>query len=355
MALVLVLLASFALVAANAFFVASEFALVKIRPTQLSTLVAKKARGAPAALAISAKLDAYLSANQLGITLASLALGWIGEPAFTEAMSLVLGPLEGWTGTAAHSIAVGAGFTTITFLHVVLGELVPKSLAIQRTTGVALWTATPLRVFYFAAFPVIWAFNAASRLVVPLFALKPTRESEKLHSAEEVRLVLRDAEMAPGTRKLIDRVFDYAQRVARHVMTLRRDVVVLRASDSFDASVRVALNNQFSRYPVVDDDGSIVGYVHFKDVAERLVSGDRPADVRPILRKTLEVDETTPIEEVRRRFLRTRIHIAIVRDAERRFVGLVTLEDLLEELVGEIFDEQDVSDEAKPAGEPLPR
>jgi CBS domain containing-hemolysin-like protein len=346
MPLVIALLASLALVLANAFFVASEFALVKIRPTQLTTLVAKKARGAKAAEAISEKIDAYLSANQLGITLASLALGWIGEPVFTSLMKLVLRPLEGWTGPTSHSVAVAGGFITITFLHVVLGELAPKSLAIQRTAGIALWTAIPLRVFYFAAFPIIWLFNGASRLVLRVARLQPASESEMVHSPEELRIVLREAEIEPGPRKLIDRIFDYTHRVARHVMTLRRDIAVLRASDPFDESVRVALNSQFSRYPVLDDRGDVCGYVHFKDIAARLVSPERPADIRPIVREVIEVDETTPIEEVRRRFLRSRVHIAIVRDADKRFTGLVTLEDLLEEFVGEIRDEQDLEEVA---------
>jgi CBS domain containing-hemolysin-like protein len=352
MTLVLALMTSFALVLANAFFVASEFALVKMRPSQLTALVGKKVRGAKTAQAISEKLDAYLSANQLGITLASLALGWIGEPVFTELMTHVLGPLEGWTGTAAHSVAVAAGFVTITFLHVVLGELAPKSLAIQRTAVVALWTATPLRVFYIAAFPIIWAFNGAARLVLLMFGLKPASESEKVHSPEELRIVLREAEIEPGPRKLIDRIFDYTHRVARHIMTLRRDVVVLRARAPFDESVQVALNNQFSRYPVLEDDSSVVGYVHFKDITAGLVAADRPADVRAILREPIEIDETTPIEEIRRRLLRTRVHMAIVRDAEKRFVGLVTLEDLLEEFVGEIRDEQDVEEVAPISGRP---
>jgi CBS domain containing-hemolysin-like protein len=346
------LLVSFALVLANAFFVASEFALVKMRPSQLTELVEKKVRGAKTAQAISEKLDAYLSANQLGITLASLALGWIGEPVFTEIMTRALGPLAAWTGTATHSVAVVTGFATITFLHVVVGELAPKSLAIQRTAGVALWTATPLRAFYIAAFPVIWTFNGAARLVLRLFGLGPATESERVHSPDELRIVLRDAEIEPGPRNLIDRIFDYTHRVARHVMTLRRDVVVLRATAPFDESLRIALSNQFSRYPVLDDDERVIGYVHFKDIAAQLASETRPADVRPIVREAIEIDETTPIEEIRRRFLRSRVHLAIVRDAEKSFVGLVTLEDLLEEFVGEIRDEQDTEEVSPIAGRP---
>ncbi|MDB4997947.1 MAG: hypothetical protein JWM74_5379 [Myxococcaceae bacterium] len=346
------LLVSFLLVLANAFFVASEFALVKMRPSQLTELVDKKARGAKTAKAISEKLDAYLSANQLGITLASLALGWIGEPVFTELMTHALSPLSAWTGTATHSVAIVTGFAMITFLHVVVGELAPKSLAIQRTAGVALWTATPLRVFYIAAFPIIWTFNGAARLVLRLFGLGPATESERVHSPDELRIVLRDAEIEAGPRHLIDRIFDYTHRVARHVMTLRRDVVVLRAADPFDESLRIALRNQFSRYPVLDGDDRVIGYVHFKDIAAELASESRPADVRPIVREAIEIDEATPIEEIRRRFLRSRVHLAIVRDTEKNFVGLVTLEDLLEEFVGEIRDEQDTEEVAPIAGRP---
>ncbi len=176
------LLASVALVLANAFFVASEFATVKIRPSRLEELAAGGHRRAGVALGISRRLDVYLSANQLGITLASLALGWIGEPAFARLLAPLFAVFGSWSVASSHTAAVVASLATITCLHTVLGELVPKSLAIQRTEPVALWTATPLRIFYWTMLPVIWTLNAASRLVLRIFGLRRVSEVEMLHS-----------------------------------------------------------------------------------------------------------------------------------------------------------------------------
>ena len=246
------LLASVALVLVNAFFVASEFALVKMRPSRLEELAAGGNRRAGVALGISRKLDAYLSANQLGITLASLALGWIGEPAFARLLSPLFASLGSWSIATAHTVAVVVSLAAITGLHTVLGELVPKSLAIQRTEPVALWTATPLRVFYWVMFPLIWALNAAARVVLRMLGLRRASEVEMLHSPEELRLILQRVELEPGTRRVIDRLFDYSHRVAQHVMTLRRDVVVLDAGRSWDENLAVALAHQYTRYPLVE-------------------------------------------------------------------------------------------------------
>ncbi|HUS66814.1 MAG TPA: hemolysin family protein, partial [Kofleriaceae bacterium] len=240
------------LVLANAFFVASEFAIVKMRATRLVELAEAGNSRARTALGISRRLDAYLSANQLGITLASLALGWIGEPAFAGIIEPLFARLGPGAAAASHTVAVIVGFVAITFLHTVIGELAPKSLAIQRTEPVALWTAKPLRWFYFVAYPVIWTLNAASALTLRLLRLRPASESELLHSPEEMRLVLRHVAIDPGARRLIDRVFDYTRRVARHVMTLRRDVTVLEIERTFDENVARVLEHQYTRYPLVD-------------------------------------------------------------------------------------------------------
>jgi CBS domain containing-hemolysin-like protein len=330
--------ATFLLVVANAFFVASEFAIVKMRPTRLEALAAGGDRRARIALGISRRLDAYLSANQLGITLASLGLGWIGEDAFVQLLTPVLGVVGG-TG-----LAITLSFVVITFLHTVLGELAPKSLALQRTEPVALRTARPLHWFYLLMFPVIWTLNQSARLVLALFRLKPASEAERVHSPEELRLLLPHVAMEASARRLIDRVFDYTHRVARQVMTPRSDVVVLRLGDSFDDNVRLMLNNQFTRYPLLETETDrVVGYVHSKDVLAALALGRRPR-MRDIAREPIWTNEDTPLEALRREFQRRRVHIAIVRNAAGRFTGIVTLEDLLEEVVGEILDEQDVGE-----------
>ncbi len=333
------------LVLANAFFVASEFAIVKIRPTRVQELVRKGGRRARLLAGITGRLDAYLSANQLGITLASLGLGWIGEPAIARALEPSLARLGQWAGVAAHSLALGVSFALITFLHTVLGELAPKSLALQRTEPVALWAAAPLRAFYFLAFPLIWVLNATANLFLRLVGLRPASEAEMLHSPDELRLVLQHVRLEPGARRLIDRVFDYTHRVARHVMTPRADVVVLVAGRPFEDNVKIALGNQYTRYPLCEPDTDrIVGYVHLKDIVAALASGRLPTRMREIAREPIYCTEETRCEWLRREFQRRRVHIAMVLGAQGQFLGIVTLEDLIEEFVGEIQDEQDVGE-----------
>jgi CBS domain containing-hemolysin-like protein len=339
------LLLAVLMVLANAFFVASEFAIVKIRPTRVKELVAGGGRRARLLAGITRRLDKYLSANQLGITLASLALGWVGEPALAHLFE----PHLEWLGRAAnvtaHSLALGLSFALITFLHTVLGELAPKSLALQRTEPVALWTAAPLRAFYVAAYPLIWALTAAANLCLRLLRLHPASGAEMLHSAEELRLVLQHVELDPGARRLIDRVFDYTHRVARHVMTLRRDVVVLEEGRTWRENIDIALANQFTRYPLVEPGSDkVLGYIHMKDMMAALASGHEVQRMRELARAPIYCSEDTPSEWLRREFQRRRVHMAIVLGAGNGFVGVVTLEDLLEELVGEIQDEQDAGE-----------
>lgn len=339
------LLVSGLMVLANAFFVASEFAIVKIRPTRVQELVRGGGRRARLLSGVTTRLDAYLSANQLGITLASLGLGWLGEPAFARLLESPLAFLGTWTGAAAHSIALGVSFALITFLHTVIGELAPKSLALQRTEPVALWTALPLRVFYFVAFPLIWVLNTTANFFLRMMGLRPASEAEMLHSPEELRLVLQHVPIEHGARRLIDRVFDYTHRVARHVMTLRRDVVVLIAGRPFEDNLKIALANQYTRYPLCEPETDrVIGYVHLKDIVAALASGRVPKRMQEIAREPIYCSEDTRCEWLRREFQRRRVHIAVVLGPQNQFVGIVTLEDLLEEFVGEIQDEQDVGE-----------
>ncbi len=343
--LALGLIATALLVVANAFFVASEFAIVKIRPTRLEQLVREGNTRAKAAQAITHRLDAYLSANQLGITLASLALGWLGEPAFARIIEPIFAGLGGMSMAAAHTTAVVIGFAIITFLHTVFGELAPKSLAIQMTEPVALWTAAPLRAFYIVMFPIIWVLNKAAALTLRVMGLKPASEAEMVHSPEELRLVLTHVPLEAGPRRLIDRVFDYTHRIARHVMTLSRDVAVLREGQSFDEVKQFVVNQQYTRYPVVDREGSrVIGYLHLKDFVSAVISGKQQS-LKELVREPLYITEETPLEDLRREFQRRRVHLAIVLSADRGFAGIVTLEDLIEEVLGEIQDEQDVGEQ----------
>lgn len=337
---ILELFIAFALVLANGFFVASEFAIVKIRPTRLEELVAQGNLRARTALAISRKLDEYLSANQLGITLASLALGWIGEDAFAR----LLEPFFPEAHASRHGFALALSFAVITFLHTVIGELAPKSLAIQKTESTALWTALPLRLFYLAAFPVIWTLNVAATFVLRLFGLRRASEVDALHSPAELRMVLQHVALEPGARKLIDRVFDYTRRRAKHVMTLRPETVVLDVQKTFDEAIAIVLANQYSRYPLLDGESDqVLGYAHMKDLFVALATGQRP-DLRELAREPIYCTEDTPVEELRRQMQRRGVLLAIVRDEDGGFSGMVTLEDLLEEFLGEVYDEHDAGE-----------
>jgi len=331
-------------VLANAFFVASEFAFVKIRPTRIEQLARSGSKRAKLLLGITQQLPAYLSASQLGITLASLTLGWLGEPAIERLLRPYL--LRTGLGTPTlHTVAATISLILITFLHTVLGELAPKAIAIQRTEPVALWAVVPFRAFYTISFPVNWTLKAAAGLVLRILGLPPASEAEMLHSPEELRLVLQHVPLDPGARRLIDRVFDYTHRVARHVMTLRRDVVTLTAGVQFDENLRVALANQYTRYPLVEPGTDrVIGYIHLKDIVARLATGKRPERMREIVREPIYASEDTRLEWLRREFQRRHVHIAVILGPKHSFVGIVTLEDLVEEVLGEIQDEQDAGE-----------
>jgi CBS domain containing-hemolysin-like protein len=333
------------MVLANAFFVAAEFAFVKIRPTRLQQLVKEGNTRARLLLGITKQLGPYLSASQLGITVASLSLGWLGEPAVARLLRPVLRQIGVDTDVTVHTIATAVSLTVITFLHTVLGEQAPKAFALGRAEPVALWTALPMRIFYGLMFPFIWVLNGASSLVLRILRLPPVSEAEMLHSPDELRLVIQHVQLDPGARRLIDRVFDYTHRVARHVMTLRRDVVTLTAGIPFDDNLRIALANQYTRYPLVEPGTDrVVGYIHLKDIVSALASGKRPAFMRELVREPIYASDDTRLEWLRREFQRRRVHMAIILGPGHTFAGIVTLEDLLEEVVGEIQDEQDAEE-----------
>src|SRR3569833_3178982 len=339
----LALIVTAVLVVANGFFVAAEFALVKMRPSRLEQLAKEGRRQARLVAGRSKQINDYLSASQLGITVASLMLGWLGEPAFAKLLRPLMEGRWGLCLFFVFFVAAALSLVIITFLHTVIGELAPKALAIRMTEPVALWSALPYRIFYLVTTPLTWALRTSSALLLPVAS-----EAEMVHSPDELRLVLQHVELDPGARRLIDRVFDYTHRIARHVMILRRDVVTLVAGRPFEENLRIALANQYTRYPLVHSDTDrVVGYVHMKDILAALASGKRPEFMRDLAREPIYASEETRLEWLRREFQRRRVHIAIILGPGHEFTGIVTLEDLLEEFVGEILDEQD-SDEIPP-------
>ncbi len=331
------------LVLLNAFFVASEFALVKIRPTRLEQLVRGGDARARLALDISHRLDAYLSATQLGVTLASLGLGWIGEPAIAHFIEPRFAALGAWASPAANVIGVVVAFIVITALHTIVGELAPKSLAIQRTEEITLWAARPLWVFYHMAWPIIRILNAGANGFVKLFGIEPARKEEILHTSEELRMLLTrsPAGLDPALRSMLVRIFDLRRRTARHVMSLRTDLAVMRGRSSIDEAVRFALDAGYSRYPVLDETGNVLGYLHLRDLFEVLAGRRKASRVAELLRKPIFAREDTSVERLRLEMQARQIPLAVITSATGEFVGLVTIEDLLEEIVGEIRDETD--------------
>ena len=334
------------LVFLNAFFVAAEFAIVKVRSTRVQELVREGVRGSIAAQGAIENLDAYLSATQLGITLASLGLGWIGEPAFASLVTPLLNGVGVWSENVVHSISLTLAFATIAFLHIVLGELAPKTLAIRRPEETSLIVAPPLRVFYRLFYPALWFLNASSSWFLRIFSVTPASESELAHSEEELRILLaeshRTGTLSASKRRLLENVFDYTRRSAKHIMVPRADIVYLSLLRPLAQNLDTIRQSQHTRYPLCGDDvDHVVGMIHAKDLFQPTEGLRDASDLMKIKRDILFVPENRPLEALQRDFQQRRVHMAIVVDEYGGTSGLVTLEDILEEIVGEIQDEFD--------------
>lgn len=347
------------LVFLNGFFVAAEFALVKVRATRIDELAAKGTFGAKKAKAAVHHLDAYLSATQLGITLASLGLGYIGEPAFAELITPLFG---GLSEKLRHGIAFGIAFTLITILHIVVGELAPKSLAIQKSEKVTLAIIYPLDAFYRVFKWLIVLMNGAATLVLKPWGIAPASEhGAEAHSEDEIRLILNQSadsgEIRPSEVTLVDRVFNFARQTAKEVMIPRPDVLFLSTANGFDANIRIVEESGYTRFPLIEGGSpdTIVGMVHAKDLLSvaRQPSPEPEADrLRRLARPVLRVPETKPIDDMLRDFQKSRQHMAIIVDEYGGTSGIVTMEDIVEEIVGDINDEFDrAAPELEPLGE----
>lgn len=330
------------LVALNGFFVAAEFALVKIRPTQLDPLVQGGSRRAKLARHQLVHLDAYLSACQLGITLASLALGWVGEPAFSWIVAPLLKKIPGVSDAVVHSVSLTVAFLVITILHIVIGEMAPKSFAIRRPQPTALWISMPLYVFYWTSFPAIWLLNQASNGLLRIVGLKPAGEEELSHTEEELRLLLSSSEMGSQSqlkREILDNVFELSLRNARQVMVPRGDVVHLSISRSIEENLALARQSGHTRFPLCERDlDSVLGLIHIKDLFRH---AGPVADLAKLARPVKFVPETTPLDRLLGRMQSERLHMVAVVDEYGGVSGIVTLENVIEEIVGEIQDEFD--------------
>ena len=332
------------LVFMNAFFVATEFSMVKVRKSRIETLVAEGNNRAKYTLKVVRDLNSYLSACQLGITLASLGLGWVGEPAVARMLEPLFELMQ-LPETMVHSVSFVIGFSLITTFHIVLGELCPKSLAILFAEKIAMFTAMPLIFFYKLTYPIMWAFNHSTNLILKAFGVSQVDEAEEAHTDEEIKLLVEDSykhglidktEMA-----LVDNIFDFTETTVKDIMIPRTDMACLFIDDTFEEIVSYTLNNPFTRYPICrENKDNIIGFVHIKDLYKQKVEGKDNID--EVIRDINFIPESMSISELLKLFKKQKAQIAIIIDEYGGTFGLVTVEDILEEIVGEMQDEFDI-------------
>jgi CBS domain containing-hemolysin-like protein len=338
------------LIALTAFFVASEFAIIRVRSSRIDQLIEEGNSSALTAKRVTSNLDEYLSACQLGITITALGLGWLGESTFEKMLHPVFEGL-GIPESFNQVLSVGFAFAAITFLHVVIGELAPKTLAIQKAEWITLMMSRPLILFYKVMYPVIWLLNGSARMTTRFFGLKPVSENEIAHTEEELRIILSESyksgEINQSEFKYVNKIFEFDNRIAKEVMVPRTEIVSLSKDDTLETFLQVLREEKFTRYPIIDGDKDhIIGLINIKEVMTDLIGNEKLAErtlenyTRPIIR----VIETIPIHDLLVKMQKDRVHMAILMDEYGGTSGLVTVEDILEEIVGEIRDEFDMDE-----------
>ncbi|MEW9501696.1 hemolysin family protein [Jeotgalibacillus marinus] len=339
------------LIALTGFFVASEFAIVKIRVSRLDQLVAEGDLRAIAAKKVATNLDEYLSACQLGITVTALGLGWLGEPV---AAYLIEPILLGWevSTSVTQLISFAVAFSLIAFLHVVVGELAPKILAIQKAEAVALILAKPLILFYRVTYPFIWFLNGSARLFTSLFGLKPASEHELAHSEEELRMILSESlksgEINQSEYSYVNKIFEFDERVAKEIMVPRTEINSVDSGLTLREVFKVMKEEQYTRYPVVEDGDkdNVIGMINMKELMTSFIEDQDNGDrlVAEYTHPIVQVIDSIPIKELLLKYQKERMHIGILLDEYGGTSGLVTMEDIIEEIVGEIQDEFDADE-----------
>ncbi len=338
------LLLTFLLVFLNGFFVAAEFSLVKVRSSQLDLKVQKGSKRAKTARGLTEKLDSTISATQLGITLASLGLGWFGERVVAElVVELFLKFGANPTGFLVHSISFPVAFVLITFLHIIFGEQIPKMLGIKFSLPTSLLIALPLNIFYFIFRPFIWALHKTSNLVLRMVGVKSM--GEEVHTEEELRMILTESEeggaIKPSENELIQNVFDFDDRTVKQIMVPQKRMVAIDVELGRDLMIKQIIDEGFSRLPVyLGDTDNIIGIAHSKDLL-RAVIDNKFKTIKDIMRPVHFVPESMMINNLLRDFQKHHVQMAIVTDESGATAGLITMEDIIEELVGEIQDEHD--------------
>jgi CBS domain containing-hemolysin-like protein len=335
---------TFFLVFLNGFFVAAEFAIVKVRSSQIAIQAGTNSKRA--AQIIVDNLDGFLAATQLGITLASLGLGWFGEEVATQIILNAMGAM-GFELDAqlAHKIALPVAFAFITVLHIVFGELAPKSIAIRYPTPITLWVSIPLRVFYFIFKPAIAVLNGFANFLLKLVGIKPIAEHDEIHSEEELRLLIAESQeggaIEQSERELIQNAFDFDDRIVKQIMVPRVKITGIHVNTTIEEAVKIVLAEGYSRYPIYEKSlDEIIGVVHAKDVVRHFIEKSQ-LPLTSIVKKSYFITESKPINELLRDFQKMKVQLAIVISEFGGTIGLVTLEDIIEELVGDIQDEHD--------------
>ena len=339
----LLIVVALLLVLLNGFFVAAEFGIVKLRATRVKAMAESSGWRGRILATVHANLDAYLSACQLGITLASLGLGWIGEPAFARVLEPFLHAVGLTNPDVIHAIAFAVAFTIISYLHIVVGELAPKSMAIRSSEKVGLWTASPLYAFYWFFYPAIWMLNHSSNYLLRMLGLDAQSTHESHYSTDELKLILRSSSPQPGFTQEEWRTFAHALEFrdlqVADLMRSFNDVESLNTSDSLDDNIDRMAKSRLSRYPLIDDDGHVQGLIHVKDVFVAMRDGHLPGSLSELARPVLTVDPDRSAIELFRQFRQGAPHFAIVAFPGERPIGFLTLDNMLGAIVGEIRDE----------------
>lgn len=338
------------LIAATAFFVSTEFAIVKVRTTRIDQLVAEGNKRAVKAKRVITHLDEYLSACQLGITITALGLGWIGEPT-VEALLHPLFEAIGFEGGVATLVSFIIAFSLVTYFHVVVGELAPKTLAIQKAEAVTLAFSGPLTIFYKIMYVPIRLLNGSARMLSKMFGLQMMSENEEVHSEEELRMIVADSfkggEINPAEFNYVNRIFEFDDRVAKEVMVPRTEIFSLEKDMTLKEVFTLMDVEQYTRYPVTDGDKDhVIGFVNMKQLLSEMIRNEESGQkkIEEFVQPIIQVIETIPIGDLLVKFQAKRIHIAILLDEYGGTSGLVTIEDIIEEIVGEIRDEFDADE-----------
>jgi CBS domain containing-hemolysin-like protein len=343
---VLLVVLALLLVALNGFFVAAEFGIVTLRKTRVRAIAKTGGLRGRILYKVHSQLDAYLSACQLGITLASLGLGWVGEPAFAKLLEPVFSLLGITSAQIIHGVSFVVAFSVISFLHIVVGELAPKSLAIRVPEAVGLWSAVPLYGFYWTMYPAIWLLNESANLVLRIAGLSGVGSHETHYSNDELKLILRTNTGTPGERfthderHILAQSLEFSQHTVADLMRPINEVSALYASRSLEQNLDTMRRNRFSRYPYFDEDGEeVLGVIHLKDLFFAEQSGKDIDDLTEHLRPVELISARTPAIELFRRFRGGAPHFALIGEKGKRPVGFITLDNLLGAIVGEIRDE----------------